>query len=455
MESELPKGWVRTALADIVRPTRPKRAPQTVPHLPFIGMEHVEAHTMRLLGTGAAASMRSAGVHFQPGDVLYGRLRPYLNKVCRPEFEGLCSAEFIVLCANDAVDAKFLQYRLNAADFVFFASHLDEGDRPRVDYQQIGRFLIDLPPLAEQRRIAAALEEHLSDLDAAVAGLERARANVLRYSHAVINTGVLGKLTSGTAVADRVSDTVPGHWQWAELRQLGALKGGLTKGQRRRSGTALRSVPYLRVANVQRGYLDLTEVKRIAATEAEIEELRLQPGDVLFNEGGDRDKLGRGWIWSGELAECIYQNHVFRARVDRTRVEPKFLSYYANSHGQHYFMAEGKQTTNLASINLTKLGALPIPVPPVDEQRAIVAEIDRRLAITDRTAAEIDLQLARAARLRQSILKHAFEGKLVPQDPADEPATALLERIRTEHWSGNQSARRSHGRSRHRATRSR
>lgn len=100
-------------------------------------------------------------------------------------------------------------------------------------------------------------------------------------------------------------------------------------------------------------------------------------GDVLFNEGGDRDKLGRGWIWRGQLPECIHQNHVFRARLRTPDVFPEYLSWYGNSGGQKYFFEQGKQTTNLASINLTKLKRLPVPLPPLMEQKRIVAEVQR------------------------------------------------------------------------------
>src|SRR5207247_2087113 len=112
-------------------------------------------------------------------------------------------------------------------------------------------------------------------------------------------------------------------------------------------------------------------------------------------------------------------------------IHPRFLSWYGNSIGQVYFNDEGKQTTNLASINMTKLGALPVPIPPFSEQDRIVAEIDRRFSVLDAMNHEVEAGLARAARLRQSILKRAFEGKLAPQDPNDEPASVLLERIRT------------------------
>ena len=223
---------------------------------------------------------------------------------------------------------------------------------------------------------------------------------------------------------------LPEGWAWATLGAIARLKGGITKGSKRSPKEVLRSVPYLRVANVQRGYIDLAEVKEIEATEGEIRELRLHLGDVLFNEGGDRDKLGRGWIWRGELPECIHQNYVFRARLLSSDLEAKFVSWYGNSEGQRYFMDEGKQTTNLASINMTKLAALPIPMPPGHEQHRIVAELDRRMSIIDELETVVNANLKRAERLRQAILKRAFEGRLVPQDPNDEPASMLLERIR-------------------------
>jgi type I restriction enzyme S subunit len=286
-----------------------------------------------------------------------------------------------------------------------------------VEITRLYELPVPLAPLPEQHRIVAALEEYLSALDAAVAGLTRARVNVRRFADATISSAV-----------------APRHgWPMMPLRDLGTIKGGVTKGQKRRADEVLRAVPYLRVANVQRGRLDLSEMRTIDATDREIKELRLVHGDVLFNEGGDRDKLGRGWVWEGQLEECIHQNHVFRARLDRSTVEPRFVSHYANSHGQRYFLDQGTQTTNLASISMTKLGALPVPIPPIDEQKEILSAIDDRLAVAERTFAEIDVQLARAARLRRSILNRAFSGGLVSQDPADEPAKPQLQE--TNVWS--------------------
>ena len=225
---------------------------------------------------------------------------------------------------------------------------------------------------------------------------------------------------------------LPKGWMWATLSQISDLKGGATKGRRFRAGESLTEVPYLRVANVQRGYLDLSEIKTIEVTQEVADQLALVPGDILFTEGGDRDKLGRGWVWKGELDGCIHQNHIFRSRLLLSEMDPEFVSWWGNSFGQTFFEQSGKQTTNLASINLSVLSSFPVPLPPLAEQRRIVAEVERRLSVIQKAEATVEANLTRAERLRQSILKQAFSGNLVPQDPNDEPASALLERIRTE-----------------------
>ena len=233
---------------------------------------------------------------------------------------------------------------------------------------------------------------------------------------------------------------LPVGWCWATLREIAQLKGGFAKGKKRDSGTKLHDVPYLRVANVQRGYLDLSEMLTIEATRDEVHELQLMKGDVLFNEGGDRDKLGRGWIWNGELPLCIHQNHVFRARLLSQGISPKLVSWYSNSAGQRYFWDEGKHTTNLASVNLTKLGNFPVPVPPATEAESVVEALDSYLTRLDAATEGLKRVEANLKRYRASVLKAAVEGNLVPTEAElakkekreYEPASVLLERILKE-----------------------
>jgi len=216
---------------------------------------------------------------------------------------------------------------------------------------------------------------------------------------------------------------------WASLAQLTNIKGGVTVDKKREAVDPV-TLPYLRVANVQNGFLELQYVKEITVEREKAEQCHLLPGDILLNEGGDRDKLGRGWVWSGEIDPCIHQNHVFRARPVIEELSSHFISYYTNAFGQPFFMQKGKQSVNLASISLTAISGLPVPLPPIEEQAEIVVALDQKLSEMATAANACQTELTRSAALRQSILKDAFAGKLVPQDPTDEPAAELLARIR-------------------------
>jgi type I restriction enzyme S subunit len=199
----------------------------------------------------------------------------------------------------------------------------------------------------------------------------------------------------------------------------------------------MREVPYLRVANVQRGFLDLTEVKTILAESDEIDALRLMAGDVLFTEGGDRDKLGRGWVWNNEIADCIHQNHIFRARLHLAAIEPRFVSWHGNYFGQKWFTQTGKQTTNLASINKSILRQFPVPVAPLNEQRRIADRIDELFADLAAGVAALERVRRNLKRYRSAVLHAAVTGRLTAawraqHGPTDEPGPKLLERILAE-----------------------
>ncbi len=229
---------------------------------------------------------------------------------------------------------------------------------------------------------------------------------------------------------------LPKGWCWTALATIADIEGGITKDQKRRSTTTTREVPYLRVANVQRGFLDLSDMKSILAEEEKIQSLRLQEGDVLFTEGGDRDKLGRGWVWSGEIPECIHQNHIFRARLCREVAEPKFISYHGNHFGQKWFVRTGKQTTNLASINKGVLSRFPVPLAPLNEQHRIVAKIEELFSDLDAGVAALKRVRANLKRYRAAVLKAAVEGRLTAEwrekNRPNEAGPRLLARILAE-----------------------
>lgn len=254
------------------------------------------------------------------------------------------------------------------------------------------------PPrsLAEQRRIVARLEVLLGEV------------RELRRLQAEIETDV-GRLME--AVVRDVFDQPTDGWQTSLLADVAHIQTGTAKG-RRFGDRKIVNLPYLRVANVQAGALNLDEIKTIAVAEDEVERYRLQPGDLLLTEGGDHDKLGRGAVWEGQIDPCIHQNHIFAVRFDQGRVLPRFAEYEMQSwHAKSYFLGVAKKTTNLATINRTKLGDFPLRYPTLPEQRRIVARLDVAKA---EIAQMIETQPADHALIdqaEQSILAQAFRGE--------------------------------------------
>jgi len=200
------------------------------------------------------------------------------------------------------------------------------------------------------------------------------------------------------------AETVP-------LGKVSKIRSGVTLG-RQLSGELIE-LPYLRVANVQDGYLDLDQIKTVWVKPNEREKWQIEEGDLLLTEGGDWDKLGRGTIWHKEITNCIHQNHIFRIRLDQTELDPEYLLALIRSpYGKDYFKEASKQTTNLASINQRQLKAFPVFKKSIKEQRRIVvyldglqAKVNRLKALQEQTSSELDA-------LIPSILDKAFKGEL-------------------------------------------
>lgn len=187
------------------------------------------------------------------------------------------------------------------------------------------------------------------------------------------------------------------------------MVSGVTKGGKV-SPQDLQVRPYLRVANVQRGHLDLGVIKTIEVKAADAERYRLKDGDILMTEGGDWDKLGRAAIWRCQIQDCIHQNHVFRVRPPSDDILPEWVITYVNSElGRSFFLGASKQTTNLASINMTQLRGCPLPLPPLAEQHRIVAKVDALMTLCDRLEAALTATDTTRTRLLEALLHEALE----------------------------------------------
>jgi type I restriction enzyme S subunit len=251
----------------------------------------------------------------------------------------------------------------------------------------VERVRLPLPPLVEQRRVAAILDK----ADA----IRRRRRDGLPLLDEFLRSAFL----------EMFGDPVRNERAWEILRldDLAEIMSGVTMGRKLPASQA-RQVPYLRVANVQDGRVDVADLKTTPATPEEIHKCRLRTGDIVLTEGGDRDKLGRGAVWHGEIPECIHQNHIFRVRVDG-RFSPEYVSALLGSaYGKRYFLKAAKQTTGIASINRTQLGRFPVPAAPLALQRRYEAAVRQTLAL------ELRLKTAAAAtaELAESLAEQVF-----------------------------------------------
>lgn len=323
----------------------------------------------------------------RPGDLLIG-MDGEFNIAEWQKGNALLNQRVCKIIPKSGTDKTYLKYRLS----ILLQEIEDETPFVTVKHLSSTKLLsqnIDMPPLDEQKRIATILEE-----------ADQAR-RMRRFTQSVSDTFL-------QEIFVEMFGDLAECWQFRKLGQLADVVSGVTKGQKF-NGRETIEVPYLRVANVQDGYLDLSEIKTIRALPSEVQKYTLQPGDVVMTEGGDYDKLGRGAIWNGEIEGCIHQNHIFRVRVDRDCLLPQFFAAYLQStEAKLYFLGASKQTTNLASINMTQLRALPVPLPPMELQRDFADTISK----FERVQNQQNESARQAEHLFQTLLHRAFRGEL-------------------------------------------
>lgn len=275
----------------------------------------------------------------------------------------------------------------------FFFKHFDfsrfstGATVPTLNRNFVHPAVIRIPPKAVQEKIAAVLWKIQRAIDAEERLVATARELKQSTIRQLFTAGLRGEPQKETPFGE-----VPQGWEIRALSEWAYVQSGATKGRTIRPEDAI-DVPYLRVANVQDGHLDLTEIKTIRIRRDELEGYSLQKDDVVLTEGGDFDKLGRGFIWGCEIAPCIHQNHIFAVRVNREVLWPRYFAYLAqSSYGKAYFLKVAHKTTNLACINTTKLRAFPVLRPKLDEQKEIAAilhAIDQKISIHKRKCAAL------------------------------------------------------------------
>lgn len=346
---------------------------------------------------------------------------------------------------ENGVFPEYLYYYLKSS--VEYIDTLASGTTFReISGTKAQQISIPLPPTAEQQRIVAKIDALFARSSRAREALAAIPALIDRYRQAVLAAAFRGDLTADWREAQRPAapkivarnpidgrakdlPALPDAWEWRAVGDLADISGGLTKNQKRHQ--LPRKMPYLRVANVYANELRLDEIAEIGVTPGEAEKLRLKNGDLLIVEGnGSLDQIGRVALWTDEVAGCGHQNHIIRARP-LPNIVPKFVLYWLLSPlGRNAIQAVASSSSGLHTLSISKVSGLPIPFCSPDEMQAVVERIEVQLSALDKGGAEYYRASALIDRLDQSILDKAFSGRLVPQDPADEPAAQLLERIR-------------------------
>ena len=487
----LPEGWVRVRLEDMVRINPPKFKPDYEEGAPlvFVPMTRVaeEFGGIDVSDRRPFSSIKRGYTQFRPGDVLFAKITPCMEngKIAivpdiRPPV-GYGSTEFFVMrpradgigpwIACCVARSRFLeQARQNMQGAV--------GQRrvPKVWLQDVS---IPLAPLPEQRRIVARIESLFARLDEGVAALKRAQANLECYRASILKAAVEGRLTelwrkenplqaTGEELLRRILaerrkrweeeqcakftskgrkppnnwktkykepvepdasklPELPDGWCWATVDQVSER---VQYGSSTRTSSDHRGIPVLRMGNIQEGALNLDNLKYLPPDHSEFPKLLLAAGDLLFNRTNSAELVGKSAVYRGSPDPCSFASYLIRARM----LSPHLAAVVANAlngpHGRAWIASAVSQQVGQANVNGTKLRAFTFPLPPETEQEEIICRaLDATDSATHSRRAITDL-FQRATALRQSILKHAFEGLLARQDPNDEPASFLLGRIR-------------------------
>jgi type I restriction enzyme S subunit len=351
---------------------------------------------------------------------------------------------------------------INSPDFRARVAALQSGStRKRISRSNLAKLLLTVPPLPEQHRIVAKIEELFTKLDAGVAALKKAKSQLQRYRQSVLKDAFSGKLTQtwreahkgelepAAVLLERIKaerknnakgkykepppvDTLnlpelPEGWVWARVGEISEM---MQYGTSEKADEDASRIPVLRMGNIHDGKLDFANLKYFPNNWPELKAYILEDGDVLFNRTNSAELVGKTAVYKSSHPKAVFASYLIRVRVNREFFEPDILSWFINSfEGRKYVSSVVSQQVGQANVNGTKLFMMPVPFLTLLEQRRIVEEIEHRFSIAEEVEKVIDHSLKQAERLRQSILQRAFAGKLVAQDPNDEPAEKLLERI--------------------------
>ena len=379
----------------------------------YVGLEHIESKTGKFMPVTDSMQTESESTvnAFKKGDVLFGKLRPYLAKAAVADTDGYCSSEILVLRPQSLL-GDYLKRAMLLDGFIQTVDASTYGSKmPRADAAFISQLMLPEPPLDEQIAITAYLDAEILRIDRLISEKRKLRHALDDLKVTRITEILTGADCPQTATGNEWIPSIPEGWALRRLKFIGQVRSGVAKGKKYDGQTTVE-MPYLRVANVQDGYLDLDEISMIEVSTGEVARYTLVLGDVLMNEGGDYDKLGRGAVWAGQIKNCLHQNHVFAVRLDDVSLSSWLSAITQTAYAKFYFMNNSKQSTNLASINQGNVKEFPVVIPPTDErirrQKMLKDSLEQIDELADHAAREIGF----LTELRSSTITDAVLGRI-------------------------------------------
>lgn len=372
----------------------------------------------------------------RPGDIAINTMWAFMGALGIARQVGLVSPAYGIYRPqrSDELNPEYLDRLLRIdvykSEYMCRSTGINSS-RLRLYPDEFLRIPIICPPLPEQ----AAIVRFLDHADRKIRRYIRAKQKLINLLeeqkqaiiHRTVTRGLDPNVRLKPSGVEWLGD-VPEHWDVRKLKDVAGVQTGLTLGKVY-LGSLTISYPYLRVANVQVGRVDLRHVKHIDVPEREAAGAMLRPGDVLMTEGGDIDKLGRGCVWHAEIPVCLHQNHVFAVRCNRSLLLPEFLEgLMASEHGRTFFQLTAKQTTNLAATNSTTLRTFPILLPPLNEQQAIIDAIARQTNAVSMSLEVTYREIVLLGEYRTRLIADVVTGKLdVREAAAQLPEEVMVE----------------------------
>lgn len=329
-------------------------------------------------------------------------------------YDGMITSAYDVFSTTSKIDKKYADYWFKYIFSNRYYKMYSKNIRYTITSDLFRSLKTPVPPMDEQKQIGIFLREQERKIDALIANVQEQIEKLKAYKQNLITEVVTKGLDPNVPMKDSGVEwigEIPVSWGIAKLQYCAKIRSGITLGKKYPDGAELIERPYLRVANVQNGGVVLDDLKTIEVSAEEDAQYRLSAGEVLMTEGGDRDKLGRGCVWLGQVEPCLHQNHIFALRTNKL-LNPYFLSYITTSKiGRVYFDITAIKTTNLACTNSSKVLAFKLPLPSAGEQQQMVDYLDRQVDKIDKLISAKQSKIEKLEQYKRSLIYEYVTGK--------------------------------------------